>query len=73
VRPGTALFLLAYGVGVGIWAQRNDIPEKLAIRVRAALDEEARGFARVMTDEIHARHSELEAAKLLCRLTGSLW
>jgi hypothetical protein len=69
---GTAAVLLVYGLGAGIYLERKGVPAELVKRARAALDNETRRTARVMTDEIHARHKELETAELLWRLTGSL-
>jgi hypothetical protein len=73
LSSGAGLVLLVYGMGAGIYLERKGVPAELVKRARTALDNEARRTARLMTDEIHARHAELEAVKLLCRLTGFLW
>lgn len=69
---GAALVLFVYGLGAGIYLERKGVPAELVKRARTALDNEAKRTARIMTDEIHARHAELEAKKLLWQLTGSL-
>lgn len=63
MRTGAWLFTLAYGVTLGILAQRAGVPEKVITRTREFIDTETRRTARIMTDEIHNRHAELEAVK----------
>ena len=63
ITPVGAAVLIAYGVGVGIWAERNGVPERIVTRARAALDAETRRSARILTDEIHFRHAELSAIR----------
>lgn len=70
---GAAAVLFVYGLGAGIYLERKGVPAELVKRARTVLDSEVKRTARVMTDEIHARHAELEAVKLLCHPTGLLW
>lgn len=63
MKPGTILFFIAYGTLIGIVAQREGIPRKVIDKTREFIDTETRRTARIMTDEIHKRHAELEAAK----------
>jgi hypothetical protein len=63
VKSGAFLFTVAYGAFLGILAQRAGVPEKIITRTRELIDSETRRTARIMTDEIHARHAELESGK----------
>ena len=63
MKPGTILFFMAYGVVVGVVAQRAGVPRMVIDRTREFIDTETRRTARIMTDEIHKRHAELETGK----------
>lgn len=63
MRLGAWLLTLGYGIFVGVIAQRNGVPRMIADKTREFIDSETRRSARIMTEEIHKRHAELEAAK----------
>lgn len=63
MKPAAYLFTLGYGIFLGIQAQRHELPRKTIEAARTFMDTEIRRTARVMTDEIHKRHAELEAVK----------
>lgn len=59
MREIGALVLIAYGVGVGIWAERNDVPAKLGKKLQAKIDAHTRHTAQVMTDAVAERRKEV--------------
>ena len=63
MKLGAWLLTLGYGVFVGVMAQRNGVPRMIVDKTREFIDTETRRTARIMTDEIHKRHAELEAVK----------
>jgi hypothetical protein len=60
---GAVLLFMGYGVFTGIVLQRAGVPEKIAARTREFIDLETRRTARIMTEQIHLTHAELERSK----------